>query len=87
MTRIYFVSGMFCGSCAKAVEKRVQGLCGVQTASVSFSSRLLRITLDPAASVGLNLEIERSLRQAGFGVQLQTLAWLPAFLDQLRDEQ
>lgn len=87
MTEIYFVSGMFCGSCAKAVEGRIRGLAGVSSATVNFASRLLRVEFEPSADLAsLRSEIEESVRQGGFVAQLQKAGWLPSFLDRLRDE-
>lgn len=88
MTRIYFVSGMFCGSCAKAVEGRVQALSGVRSAGVNFASRLLRVEMESAAdSDAVSREVEEEVRQGGFEIQPQSAGWLPGFLDQLREEQ
>ncbi len=88
MTRIYFVSGMFCGSCAKAVEGRVQALPGVRLAGVNFASRLLRVETEQACDCdAVSLEVERTVRQGGFEIQAQSAGWLPGFLDQLREEQ
>lgn len=88
MTLIYFVSGMFCGSCARTVERGVRAVPGVVSAGLNFSHRLLRVELgtgsDPEA---LSHEIESAIRQGGFEAQRQSAGWLPRFLDQLRDEQ
>jgi copper chaperone CopZ len=39
----YKIDGMTCGSCAMKIEKAVQGIDGVQTAHVSFKTRMLTI--------------------------------------------
>lgn len=88
MTLIYFVTGMFCGSCARTVEKGVRALPGVAGAGLNFSNRLLRVELRSGTEPEeLSREIENAIRQGGFEAKRQSGGWLPEFLDQLRDEQ
>lgn len=42
------VSGMFCGACAKTVEKTVKKVDGVRSAKVSQPKGTAEITYDPA---------------------------------------
>lgn len=42
------VSGMFCGACAKTVEKTVKKIDGVKSAKVSQPKETAEITYDPA---------------------------------------
>lgn len=86
--RLYFVSGMFCGSCARAVEAKAATVPGVLRASLNFSSRLLRVELEPHADADLvGAQIESGVRQSGFELQHQKADWLAGFLDQLKSEQ
>ena len=59
------VEGMDCASCAATVEKRVATLPGMHRAVVNFAAGRLDAEHDP----GLSLEeIERAVRDAGYGV-------------------
>ena len=60
------VEGMDCASCAATVEKRVGQLPGVHRAVVTFAAGRLDAEHEP----GLALEeIERAVRDAGYGVE------------------
>jgi Cd2+/Zn2+-exporting ATPase len=60
------VAGMDCASCAATVEKRVGQLPGVHRAVVNFAAGRLDAEHDP----GLALEeIEKAVRDAGYGVE------------------
>ena len=60
------VAGMDCASCAATVEKRVSQLPGVHRAVVNFAAGRLDAEHDP----GLDLdEIEKAVRDAGYGVE------------------
>jgi Cd2+/Zn2+-exporting ATPase len=60
------VAGMDCASCAATVEKRVSQLPGVRRAVVNFAAGRLDAEHDP----GLALEeIEKAVRDAGYGVE------------------
>jgi Cd2+/Zn2+-exporting ATPase len=60
------VAGMDCASCAATVEKRVSQLPGVHRAVVNFAAGRLDAEHDP----GLALEeIEKAVRDAGYGVE------------------
>ena len=88
MTLIYFVSGMFCGSCARTVELQVRALPGVASAHLNFSHRLLRVELQPGAQPEhLSQQVENAIRRGGFEAQRQRAGWLPSFLEQLSGEQ
>ncbi len=59
------VEGMDCASCAATVEKRVATLPGMRRATVNFAAGRLDAEHEP----GLRLEeIERAVREAGYGV-------------------
>lgn len=88
MSLLYFVSGMFCGTCARAVEGRVRQLPQVATAEISFASKLLSVELKPTmdedtAATAIEAEIVRG----GFGAKRQTQGWLSDFRAQLGQEQ
>ena len=59
------IEGMDCASCAATVEKRVGRLPGMHRAVVNFAAGRLDAEHDPALSLE---EIERAIRDAGYGV-------------------
>jgi Cd2+/Zn2+-exporting ATPase len=70
------VEGMDCASCAATVEKRVATLPGVHRATVNFAAGRLDAEHDP----GLPLEeIEKAVRDAGYGVAKTEEAERPPF--------
>ncbi len=70
------VEGMDCASCAATVEKRVSQLPGVRRATVNFAAGRLDAAHDP----GLALEeIEKAVRDAGYGVTKTGEAERPPF--------
>ncbi len=58
------VSGMACGNCALAIEKKLKGTCGVHTASVNFANEMVMVNYDPRI-VDLS-GIFRQIRNAGY---------------------
>src|ERR687893_2286984 len=70
------VAGMDCASCAATVERRVGHLPGVHRAVVNFAAGRLDAEHDP----GLSLEeIEKAVRDAGYGVESAQEAERPPF--------
>ena len=60
------VEGMDCASCAATVEKRVSQLPGVHRAVVNFAAGRLDAEHDPGLALD---EIEKAVRDAGYGVE------------------
>src|ERR671917_321268 len=60
------VEGMDCASCAATVEKRVGQLPGVRRAVVNFAAGRLDAEHDPGLALD---EIEKAVRDAGYGVE------------------
>lgn len=88
MTLLYFVSGMFCGTCAKTVESRVRALPKVSSAELSFASRLLKVELAAGVDPDLaSMTIEKEITKSGFGVKRQKEGWLGSFLEQFEQER
>lgn len=70
------VEGMDCASCAATVEKRVASLPGVAKATANFAAGRLDAEHDP----GLDLtEIEKAVKDAGYGVARAEEAERPSF--------
>src|SRR3712207_4002392 len=60
------VEGMDCASCAATVEKRVTQLPGMHRAVVNFAAGRLDAEHDPGLALA---EIEKAVRDAGYGVE------------------
>ena len=70
------VEGMDCASCSATVEKRVFALPGVSKATVNFAAGRLDAEHDPALALE---EIEKAVRDAGYGVAKTAEAERPPF--------
>ncbi|HEY8910841.1 MAG TPA: heavy metal translocating P-type ATPase [Desulfosporosinus sp.] len=58
------VSGMSCANCALAIEKKLKGTQGVQSAAVNFASEMVSVEFDPGI---VNMrEIYEQVRDAGY---------------------
>lgn len=87
MSLLYFVSGMFCGTCVKTVESRVRMLPEVSSAELNFASKLLRVEVRPGLDVeAAGRTIEREIGRAGFAAKRQQEDWLRGFHDELARE-
>jgi Zn2+/Cd2+-exporting ATPase len=70
------VAGMDCASCAATVERRVGQLPGVHRVVVNFAAGRLDAEHDPGLALG---EIEKAVRDAGYGVERTQEAERPPF--------
>lgn len=61
------ISGMTCASCAKAVERGVNKIEGVQSANVNFATEKLTVEFDDAKT-GIS-EMKEAVKKAGYGVE------------------
>ncbi len=68
VVRVYPVDGMHCAACAGKVERAASAVAGVQSASVSFATRRLRIECDDR--VGIADTLARAVTRAGFSIDL-----------------
>jgi Zn2+/Cd2+-exporting ATPase len=59
------VEGMDCASCAETIQKRVATLPGIRRATVNFAAARLDAEHEPGLAL---VEIERAIREAGYGV-------------------
>ena len=88
MILLYFVSGMFCGTCAKTVERRILALPQVTSGSLSYATKLLRVELQPGADVEeMASAIEREIGRGGFSGKRQRAGWLDGFRSELDRER
>lgn len=84
---IYFVSGMWCSSCAKNIRNAVLQIDGVQSAEINFASKLLTVhTTSPAQSFGIDNLIQKKIQEVGFGAKKQSKGWVLDFNKRLQEE-
>lgn len=84
---IYFVSGMWCSSCAKGVRDAVIRIEGVAAAEVNFASKLLVVEFgEQADSAALDRQVCAKIDQIGFGIKKQTDGWVLEFGKDLSKE-
>ncbi|MDR0879777.1 MAG: heavy metal translocating P-type ATPase [Clostridioides sp.] len=69
ITETYTVTGMMCQACAKAVERSVRKLDGVEDQSVNIVTEKLKIEYDPDKVEFEN--IKSAIEKAGYGVLIQ----------------
>jgi len=63
------VEGMSCAACARTVEKALQGVPGVLSASVNFASRKVQVEADTSVSFGA---LRSAIQDAGYSVEEKT---------------
>ena len=66
------VDGMTCASCVMRVERAIQKVPGVHSASVNLATESARVRMQPSVE-GAAL-VRRAVREAGYGVREQALA-------------
>jgi cation transport ATPase len=84
---VYFISGMWCSTCAKNIRTSVAQIDGVETADLNYATKLLTIKpkhLHPAAP--LDESIQTEVHRIGFGIKKQPKNWAFNFYESLRAE-
>jgi cation transport ATPase len=85
---IYFVSGMWCSTCAKNVRESIINLDGVDSAQINYSSKLLFVKAK--AGIGnisvLDDSIQKKVSRIGFGIKRQSGDWILRFHEALAKE-
>jgi len=85
---VYFVSGMWCGTCAKTVEARSQGVPGVRTASMNFPSKLLVVETSSGVDPDeVDTRLQSAISETGFAARRQAPGWVRTFRTDLETEQ
>jgi Cu+-exporting ATPase len=71
MKKKYVITGMHCVNCAKAIEKKVGRVPGIEKAEVNFASETLSVELDPdkAKSVDVTSAVESAGYKASESVE------------------
>lgn len=84
---IYFISGMWCSSCAKNIRTAVLQIEGVQSADINFASKLLAVhASSPDQSITIDDLIQKRILEIGFGVKKQSKGWILDFNKKLESE-
>ena len=65
----YNITGMTCAACAKAVERVVKKLDGVESQNVNIATEKLNIVYD-SSKVSFDT-IKKSIEKAGYGVEVE----------------
>ncbi len=66
------IDGMTCASCVMRVERAIQKVPGVHSASVNLATESARVRMQPSAEAAAL--VRRAVREAGYGVREQVLA-------------
>jgi len=84
---VYFVSGMWCTTCAKTIQNRASKVPGVRSAEVSFPTKLLCVEV---LAAGDRTQVDEALRahigKTGFGIRRQSPGWVRTFGGDLERE-
>lgn len=85
---IYFVSGMWCSTCAKTIRESVSQIEGVGSADLNYSSKLLLVRPNPTMedSRALDQSIQTKVARTGFGIKKQSEGWILNFHESLKSE-
>jgi cation transport ATPase len=84
---IYFVSGMWCSTCAKNIRESVSQIDGVASADVNYASKLLLVrTKAQIADACLDQSIQSKVSRIGFGIKKQSEGWVLNFYESLQKE-
>ena len=84
---IYFISGMWCSTCAKNIRESVSRLDGVAYAEVNYATKLLLV--QPGAQTPpqiLDQPIQTQVGQIGFGIKRQSEGWVLNLHESLKNE-
>lgn len=88
MNLLFFVSGMFCGTCARSVVERVTALEIVTAAGLDYGAKLLSVEVTPGTDEESAVAaIERAIELGGFSCRRQPKGWTHGFSAQLAEEQ
>lgn len=84
----YFVSGMWCSTCAKNVRESVQSVDGVESAQLNYASKLLFVKTNAEIDSWAQLDesIQKRVTRIGFGIKKQSGDWILRFHESLQKE-
>lgn len=77
---IFFISGMWCSTCARSVEKTTSDLPGVQNAKINYATKLLQIIpCKTTNNENLISDVENAVKGLGFYSKYQKSGWVTDF--------
>lgn len=84
---IYFVSGMWCTTCAKNIRESVSNIDGVISADLNYASKLLLVQIkSELTDPRLDQTIQSKVSRIGFGIKKQPEGWVLNFHENLQKE-
>jgi len=84
---IYFISGMWCSTCAKNIRESVAQIEGVDSADLNYASKLLVVRTNTATNSGpLDQSVQAKVVRIGFGIKKQSDGWILNFHESLKRE-
>lgn len=84
---VYFVSGMWCSTCAKNIRESVSQIDGVKSAELNYASKLLLVKSTKGLSdFVLDQSIQKKVSRIGFGIKKQPEGWVLNFHENLKNE-
>lgn len=84
---IYFVSGMWCSTCAKSVESSVSKISEVKEVSINYATKLLKIIPEDENSLDvLDDKITKEIKKLGFYSRRQEGAWINGIHEEIESE-
>lgn len=84
---VYFVSGMWCSTCAKSITELVSKIEGVASANINYASKLLLVRPKVAIQEDLlDKTIQSHVSRIGFGIKRQSDGWVLDFQETLKNE-
>jgi P-type E1-E2 ATPase len=85
---IYFVSGMWCATCAKSIQSSVRTIGGVRGAEVNYVSKLLTVDIEPQTLADkVDSLVCSQVERIGFSLKKQSDDWVESFKKDLAGEQ
>ena len=83
----YFVSGLWCQTCAATVESMATSCNGVRLATLNFATKILRVELDPrSSSDSAHQDFAKRVHNSGFSAKRLASGWIQNFEAELAQE-
>lgn len=82
----YFVSGMWCSSCAKRLSESISRLPSIENANVNYITKLLSVVTGDSKSKEADAIIQKTIIQNGFSAKKQNAGWIKDFKENLKNE-
>ncbi len=85
---IYFISGMWCSTCAKNICESISQIEGIASVDLNYASKLLVVKPDSLKKeiAHLDQSIQAKVHRIGFGIKKQSDGWILNFHEKLQKE-